>query len=376
MNEQRTFFSPRTWKFVKRYLIPHPGTLIIMLLLIASTAAWARGLSAPAASGLSVETISYQGYLADPDGNSLTGAYTMTFRLYDTVSGGTALWEEEWSDSNKVQVSDGLFNVMLGSLTAIPQGVITGNDTLYLGISVNTDDEMAPRVQLGSVPFATQAQTVPDGSITTGKIANNAITSTHIIDGAVGSSEVADNALTANDLAANSVGSSEIANGAVGSSEVSDNALTANDLADNSVGSSEIASGAVGSSEVKDSSLTANDLAANSVGASEIANGAVTQDKFSDVKLYVAEDQITVDANGEGCKIFNFPSGRFTNVPSVFIIRSSIGTWEDNSTYARARFIQTTQRSTSSAKICVDDDTVGPPSGGNVGVAILAIQVN
>jgi len=36
----------------------------------------------------------------------------------------------------------------------------------WLGITMGTDDEMQPRVQLGSVPWAMQAATVPDGSIT------------------------------------------------------------------------------------------------------------------------------------------------------------------------------------------------------------------
>jgi len=77
-------------------------------------------------------------------------------------------------------VSDGLFNVMLGSLTAIPQSVVAGHDTLWLGITVGTDDEMTPRVQLGSVPFAVQALTVPDGSITTRKIADGAVTTSKL----------------------------------------------------------------------------------------------------------------------------------------------------------------------------------------------------
>jgi len=101
----------------------------------------------------------------------------MIFRLYDAASGGVPLWEEQWTGSNGVAVSDGLFNVMLGSLTAIPENVITGNGTLWLGITVGTDDEMTPRVQLGSVPFAVQALTVPDGSVTTAKIADGAVTS-------------------------------------------------------------------------------------------------------------------------------------------------------------------------------------------------------
>jgi hypothetical protein len=63
--------------------------------------------------------------------------------------------------------------------------VVTSNNTLWLGITVGTDNEMSPRVQLGSVPFAVQALTVPDGSITTAKLAAGAITTTVIADGAV-----------------------------------------------------------------------------------------------------------------------------------------------------------------------------------------------
>jgi len=100
----------------------------------------------------------------------------MIFRLYATLTGGAPLWEEQWTGSNSVRVSDGLFNVMLGSLTPIQQSVIAGHDQLWLGITVGTDDEMQPRVQLGSVPFAVQALTVPDGSVTTAKIADGAVT--------------------------------------------------------------------------------------------------------------------------------------------------------------------------------------------------------
>jgi len=129
----------------------------------------------------------------------------MIFRLYDVTAGGTPLWEEQWTGSNGVQVSDGLFNVMLGSLTPIPQSVITGNSTLFLGITVGTDDEMTPRVQLGSVPFAVQALTVPDGSVTTEKIADGAVTQTKLGNdvsplpptGSITTTMIADEAVTA-----------------------------------------------------------------------------------------------------------------------------------------------------------------------------------
>jgi hypothetical protein len=164
-----------------RWLLPTPGNVLFTLLVVGgllwAASAGALPLRAPAAAGTSTGTIAYQGRLADANGSPLTGTYNMIFRLYDAASGGTPLWEEQWTGSNGVRVSDGLFNVMLGSLTPIPQSVITGHDSLFLGITVGTDDEMTPRVQLGSVPFAVQALTVPDGSITTAKIADGAVTS-------------------------------------------------------------------------------------------------------------------------------------------------------------------------------------------------------
>jgi hypothetical protein len=168
-----------------RHLLPTPGNVIFTLVMIA-VLLWAQSAGAVpfrAESAASTGTIAYQGRLADSAGNPLTSTLNMSFRLYSAVTGGTPLWTEQWTGSNGVKVSDGLFNVMLGSLTPIPQAVITGNSTLFLGITVGTDDEMAPRVQLGSVPFAVQALSVPDGSITTAKIADGSVTSEKLASG-------------------------------------------------------------------------------------------------------------------------------------------------------------------------------------------------
>ena len=164
-----------------RTLLPTPGNVLFTLLVVAGLI-WANSvgalpLRAPAAASTSTGTIAYQGRLADADGTPITDTVNMEFRLYDVASGGIFLWEELWTGSNSVQVSDGLFNVMLGSMEPIPQSVITEHASLFLGITVGTDDEMTPRVQLGSVPFAVQALTVPDGSVTTAKIAGGAVTS-------------------------------------------------------------------------------------------------------------------------------------------------------------------------------------------------------
>jgi len=166
--------APQAISWRKR-LLPSLGNMIFTLLLVttllvAQNSSILPLFAAPSAQTASTGTIAYQGRLANANGDALTETVNMSFRLYSTATGGAPLWEEQWTGTTSVQVSDGLFNVMLGSVSPIPQEVITGNSNLFLGITVGTDGEMSPRVQLGSVPFATQALTVPDGSMTSRKV--------------------------------------------------------------------------------------------------------------------------------------------------------------------------------------------------------------
>ncbi|MEM7533827.1 MAG: hypothetical protein AAF639_16705 [Chloroflexota bacterium] len=160
--------------------LPSKGNVVFTLLaigcLIWTQNAGATLLGAPAVQTTSTETIPYQGRLADASGDPLTDTVDMSFQLYNTASGGAPLWTEQWVGSSAVQVSDGLFNVMLGSLSLIDPSVMTDNNNLFLGVTVATDDEMTPRVQIGSVPLAVHALTVPNGSITSEKLADGAVT--------------------------------------------------------------------------------------------------------------------------------------------------------------------------------------------------------
>jgi len=181
-----------------RKWLPSRGNVLFTLLVIGlffwAQNAGAISIGAPMAAPTSTAGIPYQGRLADKSGAPLTQTVNIIFRLYSVASGGSPLWEEQWTGSNSVQVSDGLFNVMLGSLAPIAQSVITGNSNLFLGITVGTDSEMSPRVQLGSVPFATQALTVPDKSITKAKLA--ADVNLEPPDGSITTAKIADGAAT------------------------------------------------------------------------------------------------------------------------------------------------------------------------------------
>lgn len=114
--------------------------------LIAVTLTWA----ACALAGAQVPNLlNYQGRLTDASGNALTGTYSVKFALYSGATGGTALWSETQSS---ISVNQGLFNVLLGSVTALPTTIF--NAQLYLGITVGTDPEMTPRQQIAATAYA------------------------------------------------------------------------------------------------------------------------------------------------------------------------------------------------------------------------------
>ncbi len=104
--------------------------------------------------------LQYQGRLSDPDSGQpvADGSYTMTFRLYSTSSGGTALWVE----TKDVPVKGGLFSTLLGDTKPLAQNLFTGQ-ALWLGIKVGADEEATPRQQI--VPVAYALSLVPGASI-------------------------------------------------------------------------------------------------------------------------------------------------------------------------------------------------------------------
>ena len=61
-------------------------------------------------------TLSYQGVLTDASGMAVPdGPYSITFRIYDVASGGSALLTE----TRSVEVHKGTFNVILGELNRL-----------------------------------------------------------------------------------------------------------------------------------------------------------------------------------------------------------------------------------------------------------------
>lgn len=94
-------------------------------------------------------TIGYQGRLRNSSGTAQTGSFSVTFRMYGALSGGSAIW----SETQTLTVTDGFLSAQLGSVTPFP-ATMDFNQPLYFSVEVNSDGEMSPRVPVNTIPYA------------------------------------------------------------------------------------------------------------------------------------------------------------------------------------------------------------------------------
>ena len=111
-------------------------------------------------AAISQPLFNYQGRLLDKNGTPVTSSgLPMIFEIFPQASGGSSCWKEAHSSGNAVQVQDGVFQVILGQITAISISCATGE--AYLQLTVN-GEAMSPRERLTSVTTAVQAMTLPN----------------------------------------------------------------------------------------------------------------------------------------------------------------------------------------------------------------------
>ncbi len=228
------------------------------------------------------QVINYQGRLTDDVGTPITGDLQITFKIYYIIDvGGAQTWTEVHPS---VTVTDGLFNVFLGSYVTLPDNCFSDDTTSMLGITIGNDPEIIPRTRLITVPYAYQALradtadyalSIQANAVGANEIATNAVGADEIATSAVGSDEIAPNAVGASEIDNNAVGASEIADGVIYATHIADNAVTQSKIAQNAVTDYEIASNAIGASEIATDAVDSDEIVANAVGSSEIANDAV-----------------------------------------------------------------------------------------------------
>lgn len=127
-------------------------------------------LLAASANADAPQLLNYQGRLTDPSGNPKNGTFSMQFAVYDAETGGNQLPAgSPWSETQSVTVTDGVFNVLLGSVAALPANLFEGGPSDAAGplrfLQVTVGGEvLVPRRRIVSAAYAIQAGSAATGT--------------------------------------------------------------------------------------------------------------------------------------------------------------------------------------------------------------------
>jgi len=98
--------------------------------------------------------ISYQGTLTDDSDVALDTTVAMIFTIYYDSTGAASIWTET---QPAVEVTSGIFNVLLGSVNPLSEGLFGGSPSRWLGVQVGGDPELVPRQRIVTVAHAFHA---------------------------------------------------------------------------------------------------------------------------------------------------------------------------------------------------------------------------
>lgn len=159
----------RTWKIV---LLTVSINLLVLLGLVAL--AWGTGAlaqpagpahnPAPDATWSNVpKQMNYQGLLLDNEGKPITGTHDLLFTLYYyQLMPLPPKWNAVYSETHRVTLDQGLFNVVLGQDTPLDPGIFDGETalggSLKVGVAVDGGEELAPAAPLLTSPYAFRSQ--------------------------------------------------------------------------------------------------------------------------------------------------------------------------------------------------------------------------
>lgn len=340
-------------------------------------------------------TISFQGNLTDSLGTPVAdGDYTMRFFLFNTVSGGSQLWNAPSGEEQVVAVADGVYNVLLGAVHPLTPSVFSSG-TAWLEVMVN-GEILVPRMRISATAYALksgntdtlQGKPASDfagtghehdaeyvnageaGGVSSAMIAPGAVSSGTVADNSLNGADIADGSLTANDIADGSDSGldADLLDGLNGSAYTLITAdygrsgvaatlyegastLTAKYVNENQANS-------ISGSMITDSTITALDLAPGSVGASEISSNAVSTNTIS-----FPLDYTGTDLNGAPVAIINTSNGTAGNWPAglVGVASGSPGSTRTIGVYGAAPSFTTSARelipAASSAGVAGASDT-------------------
>ncbi len=142
------------------------AALVLMCSTVMSTAisyAQTTSSSLPGRGPDIPRVMSYQGLLTSADGQPVpNGSHQLTIRLFSDAQGENP---SVWEDNFTVVTNNGLFSILLGSQSPLPEASVM-SQPLWVGVTVDST-ELRPFSQLAASPYAI---TVANGAITSDKM--------------------------------------------------------------------------------------------------------------------------------------------------------------------------------------------------------------
>ena len=171
------------------------------------------------------QLVNFQGRVA-AGGVPFTGMGQFKFAMVST-NGSTTYWSNDGTSSGGSEpvacvtntVTRGLYAVLLGdttvaNMTTISPSVFNNSDValrVWFNDGTNGFQQLTPDQRIAAVAYAVMANSVPDGAITSAKLAPGAVTAANMAPGSIGTTQIANGA----------VGSAQLASGAVAANLVS-----------------------------------------------------------------------------------------------------------------------------------------------------------
>jgi len=135
------------------------GSCILSFLLVLVLA-----VGMPALAGVP-DFVTYSGRLTDGTAWGQSQTVDLTFRIYDKADGGTLLHEQVFDNA---AVEDGYFSIMLTGVAEVFGAHDATWITVCIGQGCLPADDLKPRQQVGSVPYAMKASIANEAELANG----------------------------------------------------------------------------------------------------------------------------------------------------------------------------------------------------------------
>jgi hypothetical protein len=193
--------------------------------------------------------------------------------------------------------------VILRRASRLPvDGLPTNGQTLAFNGTTKVWDPVDPTVP-----------PIPNGSITTAKLADGAVTATKMAASTITATQIADGTVTGTKMAPSTITATQIADGAVTATKMAPSTITTTQLADASITTVKVADGAMTTLKMADNAVTTLKMADNAVTTLKMADASVTALKMA--ANAITDVSVSATANISGTKIAaaSIPSSKLTN---------------------------------------------------------------